>query len=810
MAFRDLHRDIFKMLNHSAHAPEMLAQLNSEEVLNRLPLLLVLSVLSAIGIIANTHVLFVFGTKIKRSTYRVFVLALGCIDMLGCMVSIPFQIIDETNPYTFNAPIACKIFRFFDTNLAIAAALMLVVIAAERFRKICRPNGLQVTEKRAIRSIIAVIIGSSIATSPALLIYGSHTVVIETTINLNGTECSWSDAVSNSYYGYIYYALELLIVISCMVCLTILYSFVGKALRAHNKRMKSTRIVRFHVKKSVKSKKGRESSIGSNKDEESAVRESIESTQTDRDSGVDSPAPMSSDSLESLEIEIQIKDPKEKESSGTIEEEDDVFTNKESGNDKSNTESTGFSSTCKLCEGDESSRKMSSIRYVFSKVASVPETLKGFVLNRRGTSERTCVIPDIIVTDCANNTTQILIGSNKDLFDDKSKTQDNEPNESNEEMKTKKSRKPLKTFLRKRKKSKTVESIRERRITKLLFFITLTFIVTYYPYIIVLIIYAVKPEFKDNLSEVGRVFYLMAIRLYLINNVMNAFFYGMGRKVAVVTGANRGLGLELVRQLCKTFDGDVILTSRMSDKGNAALNKLKVEGLRPRYHELDITQAASIRMFEDFIKSEYGGIDVLINNAAVTYKKNELVPLFRQAQLSIETDFKGTLNVCRILLPHMHPHGRVVLITNGYIGKRKELGEKLQQELDLEKCNMYKLITLADEYMKAVKYGNHKSYGWPDSPCVLAKIFLSALARVLTRELAGDVRRNILINACCPGWMTSQGSEVYVGEDGTCQGIKPRSVEEAAKDVVWLATLPEGTKAPNGQLVRYREVIPFE
>ncbi|XP_061175701.1 uncharacterized protein LOC133184631 [Saccostrea echinata] len=807
MAFRNIYRDIFKMLNHSEHAPEMLAQLNSEEVINRLPLLLVLSVLSVIGIIANTHVLFVFGTKIKRSTYRVFVLALGCIDMLGCTISIPFQIIDETNPYTFNAPIACKIFRFFDTNLAIAAALMLVVIAAERFRKICRPNGKQVTEKRAIRSIIAVIIGSSIATSPALLIYGRHTVVIESETNLNGSECSWSDAVSNSYYGYVYYALELLIVISCMVCLTILYSFVGKSLRAHNKRMKSTRIVRFHVKNSVKSRKAQEST-DSKTDEELKVRESIESTQTDRDSGVDSPVPMSSDSLESLEIEIQIKDSKEKESSSTIED-DDVFTNKES-NDRNNTESSGFSSTCQLCEGDESSRKMSSIRYVFSKVANVPETLKGLVLNRRDTSERTPVTPDIIVTDCTNNTTKILSGSHEDLVDEKNETQGKETNESNKAIKTKKTRKPLKTFLRKRKKSKTAESIRERRITKLLFFITLTFIVTYYPYIIVLIIYAVRPEFKDNLSDVGRVFYLMAIRLYLINNVMNAFFYGMGRKVAVVTGANRGLGLELVRQLCKTFDGDVILTSRMTDKGSAALNKLKVEGLRPRYHELDITQAASIRMFEDFIKSEYGGIDVLINNAAVTYKKNELVPLFRQAQLSIETDFKGTLNVCRILLPHMHPHGRVVIITNGYIGKRKELGEKLQQELDLEKCNMYKLITLADEYMKAVKHGNHKSYGWPDSPIVLAKILLSALARVLTRELAGDVRRNILINACCPGWMTSQGSEVYVGEDGTCQGIKPRPVEEAAKDVVWLATLPEGTKAPNGELVRYREVIPFE
>lgn len=95
---------------------------------------------------------------------------------------------------------------------------------------------------------------------------------------------------------------------------------------------------------------------------------------------------------------------------------------------------------------------------------------------------------------------------------------------SNKSMK--KFKKPLTKIFRKRKKSKEAESIRERRITKLLFFITLTFIVTYYPYIIVLVIYSIKPEFKDNLTEEGRVFYLMALRLYLINNVMNAFFYG--------------------------------------------------------------------------------------------------------------------------------------------------------------------------------------------------------------------------------------------------------------------------------------------
>lgn len=531
MALHPVDEDLIPMLNHSTHGPELLAQLNAEESINRLPLLLVLSILSFVGIFANAHVLYVFGTKIKRSTYRVFVLGLGCIDMLGCTVSIPFQIIDETHPYTFFDAISCKIFRFFDTNLAIAAALMLVVIASERFRKICRPNGLQVTEKRAIRSIIAVIIGSSIATSPALLIYGRHTVFIESKY-VNGTECSWTDEASETYYGYVYYAVELFIIISCMVSLTILYSFVGKALRAHNQRMRSTRIVKFHAKQSTNVKEPQNYP----EDLKLQQRGSIESIKTDRDSGVDSPIPASSDSQESVEIEIQFEVSEDKKLSN-FNEDDSVFTNPGEDN-RNNIEST--SSTCQLCECNDSLQQSSSIRRIFTKVVQVPEALKGIILNRRGTSEESCAIPDIIVTDCKNNVTRILGKGQSNRTKDRNMTStgNNDPklyvdvdpknskDKSSSNKSMKKFKKPLTKIFRKRKKSKEAESIRERRITKLLFFITLTFIVTYYPYIIVLVIYSIKPEFKDNLTEEGRVFYLMALRLYLINNVMNAFFYG--------------------------------------------------------------------------------------------------------------------------------------------------------------------------------------------------------------------------------------------------------------------------------------------
>ena len=92
------------------------------------------------------------------------------------------------------------------------------------------------------------------------------------------------------------------------------------------------------------------------------------------------------------------------------------------------------------------------------------------------------------------------------------------------------------------------------------------------------------------------------------------------RRVAVVTGSNKGIGLAIVRSLCKKFDGDVVLTSRDEGRGNEAVAELKEkEGLNPVYHQLDITSRDSIEGLVTFIRHKYGGLDILINNAAIGY-----------------------------------------------------------------------------------------------------------------------------------------------------------------------------------------------
>lgn len=87
-----------------------------------------------------------------------------------------------------------------------------------------------------------------------------------------------------------------------------------------------------------------------------------------------------------------------------------------------------------------------------------------------------------------------------------------------------------------------------------------------------------------------------------------------------MTGGNKGIGFAIVKGLCEKFQGDVYLTARDVDRGEAAVKELKNLGLKPLFHQLDITDKDSIRKFRDFIAESHGGIDLLVNNAAIAFK----------------------------------------------------------------------------------------------------------------------------------------------------------------------------------------------
>uniref|UniRef100_A0A452QGZ8 Carbonyl reductase 1 n=1 Tax=Ursus americanus TaxID=9643 RepID=A0A452QGZ8_URSAM len=128
-------------------------------------------------------------------------------------------------------------------------------------------------------------------------------------------------------------------------------------------------------------------------------------------------------------------------------------------------------------------------------------------------------------------------------------------------------------------------------------------------------------------------------------------------RVALVTGANKGIGFAIARDLCQQFSGDVVLTARDEARGLAAVQQLQAEGLSPRFHKLDIDDLQSIRALRDFLRKEYGGLDVLVNNAGIAFKTDDPTPFDIQAEVTMKTNFFGTRDVCTELLPLMKPQG---------------------------------------------------------------------------------------------------------------------------------------------------------
>jgi NAD(P)-dependent dehydrogenase (short-subunit alcohol dehydrogenase family) len=229
----------------------------------------------------------------------------------------------------------------------------------------------------------------------------------------------------------------------------------------------------------------------------------------------------------------------------------------------------------------------------------------------------------------------------------------------------------------------------------------------------------------------------------------------MDKRIAVVTGGNRGIGLEICRQLAQA-GMHVILTARDEAKGKAAAKNLGVES-----HPLDVDSDESVKAFARWIKDTHGRCDVLVNNAGVMLDPrgsrvlDAKIETFRD---TLETNLLGPLRMIQAILPLMKKqgYGRIVNISSGQ-GQLSDMG-----------------------------------VGTPAYR--VSKTALNALTRTTAADLHAS---GILVNAMCPGWVRTD-----MGGSGA-----PRSVEQGADTALWLATLPD--KGPTGGYFRDRKSIPW-
>jgi NAD(P)-dependent dehydrogenase (short-subunit alcohol dehydrogenase family) len=280
------------------------------------------------------------------------------------------------------------------------------------------------------------------------------------------------------------------------------------------------------------------------------------------------------------------------------------------------------------------------------------------------------------------------------------------------------------------------------------------------------------------------------------------------KKIGVVTGANRGIGFALTRALCRAWgdEGRVYLTARDEAKAEEAAQQLRAEGLDPEIGVLDLAREESIQKLAEEIRQRHGGVDVLIQNGAMAVRPDD--PPATTVRAFIDANNHGTYRVLRAFRPLLRPGARVLVVASGF-GTLKQLDPRVRDRLDGDRRAPEEIDREMEAYVEAVEAGRAAEEGWPDWINIPSKVGQVALTRAFARALARepDAPQDALVAAVCPGWTLTDAARPYLER---MPHIQPKTPDEAAADVIWLATLPrDGAAGLQGELVQYRKVIPF-
>ena len=283
-------------------------------------------------------------------------------------------------------------------------------------------------------------------------------------------------------------------------------------------------------------------------------------------------------------------------------------------------------------------------------------------------------------------------------------------------------------------------------------------------------------------------------------------------KIALVTGANQGLGYALVKELAAQLapQDTVYLAARSKYRGEEAVHKLGDTSAKVNFVQLDVTKSHSIAALAKTL-DEAGGVDIVVSNAAARIVPSR--PAREQVRTFIETNNHGSRNLFGALEPLLNNNARYVMVASscGQLGNLPK--DITRPKFNPSRLSLDKLEEIMEGYVADVENGSIKSSGWPGYPEEFenaktkptgwpklintpSKAGQVVMARIAARDIA-DKRPNdgILIYAVCPGLMDTEASRPWF--DDMSGAKKP---DEAAQPIVDLL-LSSYTQIPSGALV---------
>ncbi|KAF8017159.1 hypothetical protein BT93_H2372 [Corymbia citriodora subsp. variegata] len=293
-------------------------------------------------------------------------------------------------------------------------------------------------------------------------------------------------------------------------------------------------------------------------------------------------------------------------------------------------------------------------------------------------------------------------------------------------------------------------------------------------------------------------------------------FFSCCYRLAVVTGANKGIGLETAKQLASNGIR-VILTARDEKRGLEALDKLKESnGLFSElvvFHQLDVTDPGSITSLADFIRTNFSKLDILVNNAGIvgvtvdtdalfangvrthwTKLRNETYDL---AVDCITTNYYGAKRTVEALMPLLQlSNAPKIINVSSFMGKLENIQNEWANGMltDAKSLTEERIDEVLNQFLRDFKEGSLQTKGWPTflSANTMSKAAMNASTRILARKYP-----RFCINSVCPGFVQT--------DINYNSGIL--TVEEGAKSAVRLALLPSG--GPSGLFYIRSELSTF-
>jgi carbonyl reductase 1 len=279
--------------------------------------------------------------------------------------------------------------------------------------------------------------------------------------------------------------------------------------------------------------------------------------------------------------------------------------------------------------------------------------------------------------------------------------------------------------------------------------------------------------------------------------------HGPVNRIAIVTGANQGLGLALTEGLARrlTPDDVVYLTGRNDERVRDAATRIAAPVGEVRTHVLDVRDGAAVAAFAGELRDRHGGVDIVLSNSAARLTPD--TPWPQLVERFVDTNNLGTTRMLRAFSPLLRPGGRLLVVASDF-GTLRSLPTWLHRRFDTDTMSLDDVDATMIAWRDAVLAGSAAAEGWPDWINIPSKVGQVAAVRVLARERRETDKPNgTLIAAICPGLVDTAASRPWFDDMSEAQ-----TPAEAAVAPLRLALDPVRPET-YGELLQFGRVRPW-